>query len=221
MSRTSDEVRSEVLATARRLHAAGLVVGTAGNVSGRMPDGTTVCMTPSSMPYETMTVDDLVVVDLDGEVVEGTGKPSTEKMLHLACYRRYPEVGGVIHSHAPHASMFALVHEPIPAVIEEVVVYIGGDIPVCDYRMTGTDELGEEVAARLGDRSAALMANHGLVCVGRSPDDALHASFVVERTAQIVWGARALGSVAPIPEKVNTDFANVYDFVRHNLWNAE
>lgn len=221
MSRTSDEVRSEVLATARRLHAAGLVVGTAGNVSGRMPDGTTVCMTPSSMPYETMTVDDLVVVDLDGEVVEGTGKPSTEKMLHLACYRRYPEVGGVIHSHAPHASMFALVHEPIPAVIEEVVVYIGGDIPVCDYRMTGTDELGEEVAARLGDRSAALMANHGLVCVGRSPDDALHASLVVERTAQIVWGARALGSVAPIPEKVNTDFANVYDFVRHNLWNAE
>lgn len=218
MTRTPDEVRREVLDTAKRVHAAGLVVGTAGNVSGRMPGGDTVCMTPSSLPYETMTLDDLVVVDLDGEVVEGTGKPSTEKMLHLACYRRYPEVGGVIHSHAPHASMFALVHEPIPAVIEEVVVYIGGEVPICDYRMTGTDELGEEVADHLGNRSAALMANHGLVCVGRSPEEALHASLVVERTAEIVWGARALGSVVPIPEKVNTDFANVYDFVRHNLW---
>jgi L-fuculose-phosphate aldolase len=62
------------------------------------------------------------------------------------------------------------------------------------------------------------MANHGLVCVGRSPEDALHASLVVERTAEIVWGARALGTVVPIPEKVNADFADVYDFVRHNMW---
>ncbi len=218
-SRTPDEIAAEVLAAAKAIHAAGLVVGTAGNVSARMPDGETVCMTPSSMPYEPMTVDDLVIVDLDGEKVGGgSGNPTTEKVLHLDCYKQYPEVGGVIHSHAPYASMFALVREPIPAAIEEVVVYIGGDIPVCDYRQTGTAELGEEVAAKLGDRSAALVANHGLVCVGKSADDALHASLVTERTAQIVWGARALGTVAAIPDKVQGDFANVYDFVRHNMW---
>jgi L-fuculose-phosphate aldolase len=214
------QVRAEVLRVARALHAAGLVVGTAGNISGRMPGGDTVCMTPSSLPYETMTLDDLVVVDLDGAVVEGSGSPSSEKALHLECYKRYPEVGGVIHSHAPHASMFALVREPIPAAIEEVVVYIGGDVPICEYRVTGTDALGEEVAAKLADRSAALMANHGLVCIGKSPDDALHASLVVERTAQIVWGARALGQVAAIPDKAQTDFANVYAFVRDNMWTA-
>ena len=95
-----------------------------------------------------MTLDDLVVTDLDGNVLEGTRGPTTEKALHLACYRRYPEVGGVIHSHAAYATMFALVHEPIPAIIEEVVVYLGGDIPICDYKGTGTDELGEEVASR-------------------------------------------------------------------------
>ncbi len=187
-----------MLATAKRVHESGLVVGTAGNISGKMPDGT-VCMTPSSLPYETMTIDDLVVVDLDGNKVGGGGSPSTEKALHLSCYQRYPEVGGVIHSHAPHASMFALVHEPIPAVIEEVVVYIGGDIPICDYKTTGTDELGDEVASKLADRSAALMANHGLVCIGKSADDALHASLVVERTAEIVWGARVLGQPDPDP----------------------
>ena len=218
--RTPDEIAAEVLAAAKAIHAAGLVVGTAGNVSARMPDGETVCMTPSSLAYEPMTVDDLVIVDLDGEQVGGADdrKPTTEKVLHLDCYKRYPEVGGVIHSHAPYASMFALVREPIPAAIEEVVVYIGGDIPVCDYRTTGTAELGEVVADKLGDRSAALVANHGLVCVGKSADDALHASLVTERTAQIVWGARALGQVVPIPDKVQTDFGNVYDFVRHNMW---
>lgn len=215
---TADEVRAEVLAVAKAFHEKGLVVGTAGNVSGRMPGGDTICMTPSSMAYETMTLDDLVIVDLDGNKLEGGGSPTSEKSLHLECYKRYPEVGGVIHSHAPYASMFALVREPIPAVIEEVVTYIGGDVPVCDYRMTGTDELGVEVASHLADRSAALMANHGLVCIGKSPEDALHASLVVERTAEIVWGARVLGRVVPIPESSTTDFAGVYRFVRSSLW---
>jgi L-fuculose-phosphate aldolase len=215
--RSDEAVMREVLGTAQRVHAAGLVVGTAGNISGRLPDDT-VCMTPSSMPYDTMALDDLVIVDLDGEKVGGGGNPSTETALPLACYRQYPEVGGVIHSHAPYASMFALVHEPIPAVIEEVVVYIGGDIPICDYRQTGSDALGDEIASKLADRSAALMANHGLVCIGKSPGDALHASLVVERTAQIVWGARALGRPIEIPQKVNDDFAGVYSFVRSSTW---
>jgi len=220
MTRSTDEIKREVLDTAKAVHASGLVVGTAGNVSGRLPDGT-ICMTPSSQAYDSMTIDDLVMVDLDGNKVDGGGSPSTEKSLHLSCYQRYPEVGGVIHSHAPHASMFALVHEPIPAVIEEVVVYIGGEIPICDYKTTGTDELGDEVATKLSDRSAALMANHGLVCIGKSPDDALHASLVVERTAEIVWGARALGRPLPIPQKVNQDFANVYQLVRGQMWNKD
>src|SRR5512143_2431510 len=106
-----------------------------------MPGGETVCMTPSSLPYETMTLDDLVVVDLDGTVVDGTGSASSEQALHLECYRRYPGVGGVIHSHATYASMFAVARQPIAAAIEEVVVYTGGDVPVCEYVPTGTDEL--------------------------------------------------------------------------------
>ena len=216
---SANEVRAQVLRVAQAIHAAGLVVGTAGNVSGRMPDADTVCMTPSSMAYDTMTVDDLVIVDLDGHKVdEGGGSPTTEKVLHLDCYRRYPEVGGVVHSHAPYASMFALVRQPIPAAIEEVVIYLGGDIPCCDYRRTGTAELGSEVAAKLVDRSAALVANHGLVSIGAHAEDALHASLVAERTAQIVWGARALGSVHQIPEQVNTGFAEAYDDMRHNRW---
>ena len=213
----SDAVtKQDVLDAAKGMLAKGLVAGTAGNVSGRIDDER-ICLTPSSVAYETMTVDDLVVTDLDGNVLEGTRGPTTEKALHLACYRLYPEVKGVIHSHAAHATMFALVHEPIPAIIEEVVVYLGGDVPVCDYKGTGTDDLGEEAARNLADRSACILANHGIVTVGKSPDNALHNAELVERTAMIVWGARALGKpLIPLPDKVNNDMAGVYKYLREN-----
>ena len=206
----------EVLATAKAMLAQGLVEGTSGNISGRLADGS-VCVTPSSVAYDTMTVDDLVIVDLDGAVLTGERSPTTEKDLHLGTLRRYPEIGAVIHTHAVHATMFALAHEPIPAVIEEVVVYLGGEVPCCDYKGTGTAELGEEVAARLVDRGAALLANHGLVTCASTPAKALHNAALAERTARIVWGARSMGAtIHPLPDKVNTDMAAVYEFVRHH-----
>ena len=209
-----------VLETAQAMYAKGLVEGTAGNVSGRVGDGT-FSLTPSSVGYESMQDGDLVFVDAGGSVVAGDGHPSSEKALHLACYRQWAEVGGVVHCHPLYASMFAVARRPIPAAIEEVVVYIGGDVEVCGYHLTGSDELGEAVAAALGERSAVLMANHGLVTVGRDPADALHAALVVERTAHIVWGARLLGEPGSVPEKVNQDFAGVYRWVRESTWAAE
>jgi L-fuculose-phosphate aldolase len=116
--------------------------------------------------------------------------------------------------------MFAVAHEPVPAAIDEFVVYIGGDVQVCEYHPSGSDQLAEVVAAALTDRSAVLMANHGLVTIGKSVDDALHSAQVVEHNAQIFWGARALGGVQPLPDKARRDFAGVYDFVRHHTWRS-
>lgn len=208
-------IRTAVVDAAQRMAELGLVVGTAGNVSGRQPEGT-MCITPSSTPYGDITPEGLAVVDLDGTVRDGT--PSTEKAMHLACYRSFPEVGGVVHCHPVHASMFAVARRPIPAVIEEVIVYIGGDIPVAEYRTTGTDDLATEVVRHLHDRGAVLMANHGLLCVGRSPEDALHTAEVVEHTARIVWGARALGEPASLPDKVVRDFGGIYTYLRRETW---
>ena len=202
-----------VLAAAKELDARGLVEGSSGNLSARIDDRH-VCMTPSSIPYDEMVLEDLVVVDVDGNVVDGERGPTSEKALHLACYRRYPEVGAVIHSHAVHATMFAVARQPIPAAIEEVAVYIGGDVPVCEYTMTGTDELGEVVAEQLADRAAVLVANHGMVTVGPTMAKAMHAATLVERTAQIVHGARLLGQVHAVPADVNESFGNVYKLMR-------
>ena len=139
MSDNSD-VRQDVVDTARRMYDIGLVVGTAGNVSGRQADGSIV-MTPSSVPYPEIVADNLAVVNLDGDTVGGSASPSSEKAMHLACYNAFPEVGGVVHCHPRYGSMFALARKPIPVCIEEGIVYVGGDIPLSDYRMTGSDEL--------------------------------------------------------------------------------
>jgi len=214
---TIDEVKAAVLAAAKTMYARGLVEGTAGNVSGRVADDR-VIVTPSSLSYEAMTLDDLVLVDLDGQVVEGERSPTSEQALHLECYRRYAEVQGVVHCHAVHASMYAVARRPIPAGIDEFVVYIGGDVPCAEYHPSGSAGLAAEVASHLGDRSAALMANHGMVCVGKSVDDALHSALVVEHNAKIMWGAEQLGGVVALPEKAVRNFSGVYTFVRDNMW---
>ena len=213
MSDAAEVMRETVLATAQELNRKGLVEASSGNVSARV-DEERVCMTPSSIMYDDMVLDDLVITDLDGNVLEGEKGPTSEKALHLACYRAYPEIGGVIHSHAVFATMFAVARQPIPAAIEEVAVYVGGDVPVCEYTMTGTDELGDEVASKLADRGAALLANHGMVTVGKTVGEALKIAALVERTAQIVWGARQLGELGQVPPKNNENFASVYRMMR-------
>lgn len=213
------EVRVAVLAATKEMDRRGLVSGTAGNVSGRVDAGRAV-LTPSSLPYAEMTLDDLVLVDLDGTVLEGERSPTSEKDLHLECLRAFPEVGGVLHCHARHASMFAVARRPIPAAVDESVIYLGGDIPVAEYEPSGSAALAHAVVACLGDRSAALMANHGLVCVGKSPADALHAAAVVEHNAEIVWGSMSLGGPAPLPDDAVANLRGVYDFVRQHTWSS-
>ncbi|MEZ5168554.1 MAG: class II aldolase/adducin family protein [Acidimicrobiales bacterium] len=210
------DVRQAVVDSALEMFESGLVVGTAGNVSGRQADGT-ICLTPSSTPYREITAEGLAVVDANGTHVEESGKPSTEKAMHLACYAAFPEVGGVVHCHPAHASMFAVAGIPIPACIEEVIVYVGGDVPIAEYRTTGSLELADEVVRHLADRGAVLMANHGLLCVGKSPEDALHTATVVEHTAKIVQGAGQLGGVVPLPDAIVENFSNIYTMIR-GMW---
>jgi L-fuculose-phosphate aldolase len=207
------ETKEQVLWVAQEMLRSGLVEGTAGNLGARLPDGNVV-LTPSSLDYMEMTLDDLVVCDLDGTVVEGERGPTTEKALHLSAMRLHPEIHATMHCHAKHATMFALVREPIPAVIEEFDVFVGGDVEVAEYRTTGTDELADEVAKRVADRACVLMANHGLFAVGKTPKDVLHVAALVERTAEIVWGARALGQVVPLPDEVGATFQGYYRYGR-------
>ena len=210
---TADEIKADLLWVAQESLRTNLVHGTAGNFSARLPDGNVV-LTPSSLPYETMTLDDLVVCDLEGEVVEGTNSPTTEKMLHLACLKAYDDIHSVIHCHAKFCTMFAITHQPIPCVIEEVEVFVGGDVPVANYKFTGSQDLADEVSKWVGDRAAVLMANLGLLTVGKSPKDALKVANLVEVTAEMVWGAKVLGELVPLPDKTRQKMAPIYKMMR-------
>jgi L-fuculose-phosphate aldolase len=142
--------------------------------------------------------------------------PSSEMHLHLACYQAFDDVGSVIHSHPVWATMFAIAQQPIPACIDEFAIYCGGDVRCTEYSASGSPEVGENAVKALDGRGAALIANHGMVAIGPRPDKALHITALVERSAQIVWGARALGGPIPIPDKVNRSFANIYSYLRAN-----
>lgn len=212
-----DNPETAVLDAAKDMLRRGLVEGTAGNISARRADGNVV-ITPSSVDYRDMQLDDLVLIDADGSVLQAAEgrSPSSEMQLHLACYRAFDDIGSVIHSHPVWATMFAIAHESIPACIDEFAVYCGGDVRCADYAASGTPDVGTNAVQALEGRGAALIANHGLVAVGPRPDKVMHITALVERTAQIVWGARTLGGPVPIPEDVNRNFAAVYGYLRAN-----
>jgi L-fuculose-phosphate aldolase len=210
---TDAEVREQLLWAAQEMLRSGLVEGTAGNLGARLPDGNVV-LTPSSLDYLDMGLDDLVVCSPTGEVLDGHRSPTSEKQLHLAVLNAYPELGATMHCHAKHVQMFAVTHQPIPAVVEEFDVYVGGDVECSDYRETGSVELAEEVARRVADRAAVVMANHGLFACGKTSRDALHVAALVERTAEVVWGARALGRIVEVPSEVGAKYASYYRFGR-------
>lgn len=194
-----------VLAAAQAMLRRGLVEGTAGNISARQEDGTIV-ITPSSVDYGDMQLGDLVVIDPDGNTLAAPDgrSPSSEKMLHLACYAAFADVGSVVHSHPVHATMFAVTHRGIPACIDEFAAYVGGDVRCCAYAPSGSADVGLAAVEALEGRRAALMANHGMVAVGPGPGEALHVTALVERSARIVWGAQSLGPVVPLPGKADS-----------------
>ena len=206
--------QEQVLHASRKMLRVGLTGGTSGNISMKVDDRH-CAITPSSVDYEDMELEDIVVIDFDGNVTQGELKQSSEWQLHTECYITYPEITSVVHTHPLYASMFAVARQPIPAVLDEFAVYVGGEVPVSEYAMSGTRELAINVALELKGVSTALIANHGMTSIASSPDRALHHSWVVERQAQILWGARLLGEVVPLPDATNETMSKVYTYLRN------
>jgi L-fuculose-phosphate aldolase len=203
----------QIVAAAQELLSKGLVEGTSGNISARMEDGNVAC-TPSSLDYRLMKVDDICIVNPAGELVAGERGPTSEKYLHMAVMNAYEDIAVCIHSHAVHATMFAVAHQDVPSCIDEFTVYLGGDIRCTEYAPSGSPDLAEQVVKALDSRGAALIANHGMVAVGTTMEKAMHNTALVERSAKIIWGAKQLGGIFPLPEEVNEQFAGYYKFMR-------
>jgi L-ribulose-5-phosphate 4-epimerase len=194
------ETRRSVVDTARRMSRLGLVASTWGNVSARVPATGLAMITPSGVEYEALDEGMLCLVDVStGAVVEGLLRPSSELPMHLGIYRARQDVGGIVHTHSVYATAHSVLRMAVPAVVEDLAQAVGGPVECAEHARAGTAALAEAVVRGLGDRGAVLMANHGLVGVGRTVDEALRVCLVVEHGARICAVARALGEPVSLP----------------------
>ncbi len=195
-----ETLRREICALHAELVLNKLVAWTSGNVSGRNPDSALVVIKPSGIRYDCLTPENMVVVDLDGTVVEGDLKPSSDTFAHVYVYRHRPDVNGVVHTHSDYATAWAAVGRPIPPVLTAICDEFGGPIPVGAYAEIGGDAIGREIVRSIGDSPAILMKNHGVFTVGRTPEAAVKAAVMVEDVARTVFLALQLGTPDEIPE---------------------
>ncbi|MFD8308699.1 class II aldolase/adducin family protein [Streptomyces sp. NPDC059690] len=189
--------RSAVADACRRLGAEGLLIGTAGNVSVRVEDR--VAITATGAVLAELTPDQVTVVDLDGEVVAGTLRPTSELDLHLGVYRRYG-TGAVVHTHAPMATALSLVLDELPCVHYQLLA-LGGTVRVAPYATFGTPELAESVLTALEGRGAALMANHGALTHAPTLDKAVEHALLLEWACGVYQRAAALGTPRVLDEQ--------------------
>jgi len=191
-----------------------LVAWTGGNVSALDRETGLVVIKPSGVRYEQLRAEHMVVVDLDGNIVEGELKPSSDTASHLYIYRHRPEVGGVVHTHSRYATAFAAVGKPIPCVLTAIADEFGGPLPCAGFALIGNEDIGRLVVENAGTCPAVLLKNHGVFTMGRTALAAVKAAVMTEDNAAAVWLALQLGEpdeIAPEQvEKLHHRYVHVY-----------
>ncbi len=209
-----EHIKEELLSLHLELPRYQLVVWTGGNVSARDSETGLVVIKPSGVRYEHMRPEHMVVVDLEGRVVEGELKPSSDTASHLYIYRERPDVGGVVHTHSPYATAFAALGKPIPVVLTAIADEFGSAIPCAGFALIGDESIGKLVVDGIGDCSAVLLKNHGVFTIGKDAEAAVKAAVMTEDNARTVWLAMQIGVPEEIPAgevaKLHYRYKNVY-----------
>lgn len=198
------DVKKEICEVAFTAYQEGMFAGTSGNLSYYDPELDVMCITPSGVSYRTMKPEDIMVIKLDGTVVEGPTKPSSEWRVHAAIYKMRGDVRSVFHTHSPYATGYAVTHDTIPVILIEMFPFLGGDIPLAEFGLPGSDEVADRTAAALTKRNACLMSNHGAVAVGNSIQQAYVRACYVEDAAKIYHYACTVG-VPKVIEEADAD----------------
>jgi L-ribulose-5-phosphate 4-epimerase len=217
LSSLDDAARAELAALRERvaaLHAElvryALVVWTSGNVSGRLPGHDIMVIKPSGVSYDELTPESMIVCDLDGNVLAGSHKPSSDTAAHAYVYRNMPDVGGVVHTHSTYACAWAARREEIPCVLTAMADEFGGPIPVGPFALIGDDSIGRGIVETLREHRspAVLMANHGVFSIGPTAAKAVQAAVMCEDVARSVHLSRQLGAPVPIAQ---SDIDHLFD----------
>lgn len=202
-----EKLRQEVYRANLALPANNLVTWTSGNVSGRDPESGLVVIKPSGVLFDELSPENMVVVDLDGNIVEGTLGASTDTASHVYVYKHRADVNGIVHTHSNYATAFAAVGKPIPVCLTAIADEFGAPIPCGDYIRIGGDAIGAEILRCIGTSPAILMKQHGVFTIGANVQKALKAAVMVEDIARTVWLAMQIGEIAELPaEEIAANF---------------
>ena len=196
-----EKLKEELVELHLELPRNHLVVWTSGNVSARDPETGLVVIKASGIRYEEMQPQHMVVVDPDGNMVEGDYKPSSDIYSHLYIYKHRPDVGGVVHTHSAYATAFAAVNKPIPVVLTAIADEFGGPIPCGGFALIGDDAIGKVVLESIGKSPAVLLKNHGVFAIGKNAKAAVKAAVMTEDNAKTVWLAMQIGTPDVIPQE--------------------
>ncbi|MGZ3767521.1 MAG: L-ribulose-5-phosphate 4-epimerase [Mucilaginibacter sp.] len=194
-----EKLKEELVQLHLELPKNNLVVWTSGNISARDHETGLVVIKPSGLKYDELTPEIMVVVNLDGNVVEGKLKPSSDTFAHVFLYRHRSDVNGVVHTHSTFATAWAAAGKPIPPVLTAICDEFGGPIPVGAYAKIGGDDIGKEILRSIGSSPAILMKNHGVFTIGKTPEAAVKTAVMVEDVARTVFYALQLGQLDEIP----------------------
>jgi L-ribulose-5-phosphate 4-epimerase len=187
-----------------------LVAWTSGNISARDPQSGLVVIKPSGVLFEDLTPENMVVVDLDGKIVESTHKASSDTASHCYIYRHMPHVNGIVHTHSRYATAFATLAREIPCVTTAMGDEFGGAIPCGGFALIGGEEIGQVVVQTLKDSRSpsCILQNHGVFATGADAQKAVKAAVMTEDNAAIVWTALQIGTPLPIKQ---SDIDKLYD----------
>lgn len=208
------ELREELWRLHLELPKNELVSWTSGNISARDAGTGYVVIKPSGVSYEKLTPENMVVVDLEGKVIEGALRPSVDCASHLYVYRHMKEVNGIVHTHSPYATAFAAVGQPLPVCLTAIADEFGGPIPCSGYAAIGGEEIGAEIVKTIGKSPAILIRQHGVFTIGKSAEAAVKAAVMTESIAKTIFIARQLGTIEEIPaaevERAHMQYKNHY-----------
>jgi L-ribulose-5-phosphate 4-epimerase len=209
-----EKLREELWQLHLELPKNNLVKWTGGNVSARDHGTGLVLHKPSGVRYEQLRPEMMVITDLDGHVLEGSLKPSSDMASHLYIYRQRPDVGGVVHTHSPYATAFAALGRPIPVCLTGMADEFGGPIPCGGFALIGTEAIGKVVVESIGQSCAVLLKNHGVFTIGKDAQTAVKAAVMTEDVAKTVWLALQMGTPDIIPPedvaKLHYRYTHIY-----------
>jgi len=195
------EMKKKVLETTLMSYDEGLFAGTSGNLSMCDPMRELVAITPSNIRYESMSEEDIMIIKMDGAVIEGPHRPSSEWRMHTEILRQRKDVGAVVHTHSPYATSFAVIGSPVPLILIEMLGFLGGDIPLADFELPGSMELGLSALNVLKNRNSCLLSNHGVLAIGPTIEQAHIRAVYVEDAAKIYSLALQAGTPRLVPEE--------------------